>query len=390
MLLLGTSRLGASLSSQAYLAPLLKCLKKDDLFRVCICTGLKRGQSTSWVKPNGVVLASPHVNLPVLSILSFQLFQMRIGGILRQIEEHIERFKPEVLWFVLNLAQIIRIADRLRYRTSLPFFSMVWDTPERILSLSPSLSQSLRVDLMSEFSNVMRHSKCVSVVSQGMEQHVRDLGASRTVIMYPAISDYCGKKVLVNDVPRSDRTTVRIVFAGTLYAIHEWNAFLKAIDRWNASRRRLIQLDFIGHFPRRQAELRSWIQRYPTKPLDETIQFIKGAHIAYLPYHLSAMYRLDVQTSFPSKLSSYIAAGTPVFLHGPTDSSAARFLEAYHVGRTCSSTDVNEIVKTLESLLEDKLFLNQYADARYDALEHAIGERVLLTNFLNAIGTIRR
>jgi hypothetical protein len=388
MLFLGTHRTGASLSSNMYLSPICRHIKNEDLFRVCFCTSLRRAQSKSWVKSNGIVLTSPQSGLPVLNKLLFQLFEMRLGGILSQIEEQIERFKPDLLLFVLNLVQMIRIADRLRNRTVLPFFSLVWDAPERIMSLYPNLSTSFKAELMREFSNVVQHSKCVGVVSPGMGQHVRSLGASKTVVMYPAVSDLCDNAVLLKGQPSLDDVTIRIVFAGTLYAIQEWNAFLEAIDKWHTSGRCSIQLDYVGRFPGQGAQSRPWIRKYNVQPLDETIRIIKMAHIAYLPYHLAAEYQFDMQTSFPSKLSSYIAAGTPVLLHGPADSSAARFFEEYPVGRTCSSLEASEIMKALEFLLGDERFRKQYADARADALENAISERAMLRKFSEAVKAI--
>jgi hypothetical protein len=53
------------------------------------------------------------------------------------------------------------------------------------------------------------------------------------------------------------------------------------------------------------------------------VEQLKGCFLVYLNYPFSRLTRVLRQTSFPTKLSTYIMASRPILLHAPSDSSTA-------------------------------------------------------------------
>jgi glycosyltransferase involved in cell wall biosynthesis len=76
--------------------------------------------------------------------------------------------------------------------------------------------------------------------------------------------------------------------------------------------------------------------------------------VLYCPYWFDSNFKDEAKLSFPSKLTTYLAAGRPVFFHGPEYSSPARFLRENEAGLCCYSLSTEEIIKTLTKLVSDK------------------------------------
>jgi glycosyltransferase involved in cell wall biosynthesis len=64
---------------------------------------------------------------------------------------------------------------------------------------------------------------------------------------------------------------------------------------------------------------RGWI------PQSELASALASADILFLPYSFSQSSRDAVKTAFPSKTADYLAAGKPILVFGPRDSSLVRY-----------------------------------------------------------------
>jgi glycosyltransferase involved in cell wall biosynthesis len=123
---------------------------------------------------------------------------------------------------------------------------------------------------------------------------------------------------------------------GSIYARKEFLALLDALDvlGWTVSGRRVRVRLLASAFQieRRRAANIEFLG-YRTEA--EAMPLLAEADVGYLPYWFDPYFSLSVRYCFPSKLSSYLAAGLPVLFHGPSDSSVARFFKDYPVGLCC-------------------------------------------------------
>jgi len=162
---------------------------------------------------------------------------------------------------------------------------------------------------------------------------------------------------------------IDIVFAGSLYAYKEWSYFLDAIEEYNIlDQERNLNVMCIGPVSR-WAKKRDFVSYEMLKPIKEAAQIINKADIAYLPYWMSEKYSYAVRTAFPSKMSMYVASGTPVLFHGPEESTPTEFLNQYKVGVSCSSIASNDIIDSIHKILSVK-FQNQYVSSREVAMNN--------------------
>ena len=117
-------------------------------------------------------------------------------------------------------------------------------------------------------------------------------------------------------------------FAGSLHCKREWNAFVNAVSTWNGTRPDEITVRFIGRFPRFGAHQAPFVELLGMMSMGNTVDALSKSHGAYVPYWFSDRDAAVAKTAFPSKISAYVAAGVPVFYHGPAESTPANFLRA--------------------------------------------------------------
>jgi hypothetical protein len=94
-----------------------------------------------------------------------------------------------------------------------------------------------------------------------------------------------------------------------------------------------------------------------------------------------------VKTAFPSKLSFYTSAGTPIFYHGPEDSTPKEFLDKFPVGVSCHSVQSKDILNTLEKLLSPN-FRADYSEERDIAIHKVFHPDRIVEKFNNTIKEI--
>jgi hypothetical protein len=123
--------------------------------------------------------------------------------------------------------------------------------------------------------------------------------------------------------------------------------------------------------------------------LADALTELASTDVAYVPYWFDRGHARAAQTSFPNKISAYVAAGVPVFYHGPRESSPADFLQRYPVGQSCHSLDAADIQRTLRTLLFDRALRESFARARQCVLEECLGLEAMLRRFAELLGIER-
>ena len=76
------------------------------------------------------------------------------------------------------------------------------------------------------------------------------------------------------------------------------------------------------------------IEKLGYLPQDKTIRHLSECDILYCPYFFDEKRKEISKTGFPSKLSTCLAAGKPVFYHGPDYGSPSIFLKKHDAAAT--------------------------------------------------------
>jgi hypothetical protein len=187
--------------------------------------------------------------------------------------------------------------------------------------------------------------------------------------------------------PRSPNEPFVIGYAGSLYARKEWDALMSALGSvgWRLGGRDVMirvlasALDVRASGPAR-IEFLGWQSTTDAKSI------LSNCDICYVPYWFDEACRPGVELSFPNKISLYLAAGRPIFFHGPRESTPASFLARWPVGLACHSLDASVIVETLRRAATDAAFHAAAAAAIPTVLREELGLHIFRRRFAEFLG----
>jgi hypothetical protein len=263
----------------------------------------------------------------------------------RRAQELLRSHEAGSGWITLSSPECILLAHEL-IKSGVKLRVTVWDAPEHLFS-SQNIYCAAAEGLLRRFAEVLRSAASVSVISTNMQELYRSQFNIEAVVIRPvAIPPERNKTPL-------KRRTLRLVFAGSLYAKVEWNALMKSLKalHWRIANRRVV-IYFLGTFPLRGASWDRHVKQLGHLPAAEAAAICRKCDVAYLPYWLTGDNALVAATSFPSKLALYLSSGLPVLNHGPQTSEVTRIMRDYDIGVSCHSLASSNISAALEALAQ--------------------------------------
>jgi hypothetical protein len=189
----------------------------------------------------------------------------------------------------------------------------------------------------------IRSADKVFVISEGFRARVKELyGKDSTVLSLPF--DLGGAV----DEKRPVEKEHQIIFVGNLthFYFDGIKAMAAMLDELNQTREvplvlrlTLPNIDYVkkvvGDF--------KCIRCVPCQGLDDLRAEIAGSLMAFVPYSFDPQYKVMVQTSFPSKILSCLAASRYVLVYGPEDSSSVRYCRQHGLSEVIDKDDVGAL-----------------------------------------------
>jgi hypothetical protein len=232
------------------------------------------------------------------------------------------RRNARALWIVMHGA-MVHVAARLLGRAgTLPVHLSVHDDPpfgvsmlsRRHVALVPLVARDLRYALVRAWS--------VDVISQRMADRYRSLYGIDANVIHRGIAGP------VNVSPHHHLAAgLDIGVLGNTYGYKQLLVLARALEY--AAERAAVPARLVvvgaGHGARLQADLNGRIQVEVTGHLDESaaVERLSRCFLLYLNYPFSRRAAVLRNTSFPTKLSTYLLAARPLLVHSPRDSSIA-------------------------------------------------------------------
>jgi len=289
----------------------------------------------------------------------------------------------EVIWAVLDSPIMIYLAEEVHSRLGLPMVSHVWDVPEYFSETFAVLVWQQK-RLMASFARVLGNSLRCGVISEAMADEYRtEYGIDPVVIRYGV------EALTTTHVREREYATESFVigFAGSIYSSDAWDALLHGLQgiNWQIDGRPVVIRVFGPHLLLNthapvHVEYMGW------RSSKQTVEMLANVDICYLPYWFDPARRQEVRLAFPSKMSTYLGAGKPVFFHGPEYASVTAFMARFPAGVCCHSLDEAEIVGCLKQLAGDDLFYRQAINAAAEAMKEELSTEVFLNRFATMIG----
>lgn len=389
LMLLSTCHPGWEGTGGMILADAVRSYPRD---RLCCFTFLRpTNEEFGWaptrygagLPEQGIPGSWPRLGKLAISPLRHAAWRVQIERTIRQAVRFGRDQRVDKVWGIAetltNIMTIRRVAARLR----VPHVVNVWDPPDYI-AYYRKLDGFSTGCMMREFGRMMRGAEAAGVASPWMAEEFSRLYGTRCVVMWHGISE-----ALWHDpasAPVGDGH-VTVAYTGTLYARREFDAFLDAMALcdWRVHglpvRLRMLTPDLTLHCSRKIA-----MEHLGYRPLGETLDIVSRCDISYVPYWFDPAYERAVRLSFPSKLIAALAAGRPVFYHGPDGSSPAAFLREHPAGFHCNSLEPRRIVESLERFMADAAGYARATRAGREALEKEFRLDAYVGRFAQVVG----
>ncbi len=289
----------------------------------------------------------------------------------------------EVVLAVLNDPVIVYIATKVADGLNVPLITNVQDPPERFI-LDAHLDRMTARELMKRFAVALKSSLRVSTASEGMQETYRKRYGVDSVVLIHGLD----RAQWQPPGTRSSSGEFTIGFAGNLYCDREWMALLAALSSvaWSIDGRQ-VKIRVLAPHLNIRGDDTTRIEYLGWRPVDETVSLLAQTDLTYLPYWFDTDRELFVRQCFPNKLSTYLAAGRPVFYHGPPYASVSEFLRRYPAGIRCHSLDRNEIVQSLRAVIRSPQLYSEAVSAGQRALVEELNLEVFRDRVAKLLGT---
>jgi glycosyltransferase involved in cell wall biosynthesis len=257
----------------------------------------------------------------------------------------------DAFWMILEGQSMIRLAHRLMNVTSIPIRVQVMDPPDRWLRVH-NVDAVSSDEVARKFAEVVARADSCATASWAMAAQYKKVFKARCTPIIPSVPEEWARPPATSLV---DNSTIRIGFAGQVYAREEWDTLLLALSksRWKIAGR---PVEILAHAQYRQALDQSpdnHVKYYPWIDTKDLIVTLSEMDLLYCPYWFSAQEREDAELCFPSKLTTYLAAGRPVVFHGPSYSAPYKFLDRWNAAFLCRGPKPKHIREAIQQAVSD-------------------------------------
>jgi glycosyltransferase involved in cell wall biosynthesis len=255
------------------------------------------------------------------------------------------------IWCVLQGQTMVRLARPVAEALGVPLYTQVWDPLGWWLRANKTDADS-SAKVLNEFDETIRASRACATASWAMS---KEYSAKYGVKNIPVISSLSNDSACPPAMAPNHSEEFVIGMAGQIYATEEWNALIRAIEKfnWKVGGKKIKFRILSNGMPSgvihpKNAEYLGWMSQ------GDAIQNLSGVDMLYLPYWFLSVFREEATLSFPSKLITYLAAGRPILFHGPEYASPAKYLEENKAGLCCYSLEPDQIFEQIKLLATDR------------------------------------
>jgi hypothetical protein len=230
--------------------------------------------------------------------------------------------RARALWVVLHGAGV-QVAAELAKRRALPMHVTVHDDPAFAVALRSRRYFAMTPWVEHEFARALRGADSIDVIGAAMrERYLRRYGVD-SIVVHRAAADR------VMPVPAYDRREgLRIGVIGNMYSYEQLPLLGRALGR--ASRLLGVQarIVMVGHgfAERLKKDLTgTGVEVEVVGHVDEAeaIRLLSRCFAVYLNYPFDRRAAVLRETSFPTKLATYLRAARPIVTHAPKGTSLA-------------------------------------------------------------------
>lgn len=280
------------------------------------------------------------------------LLQPHAGKLVAQAAGWGRTVEIERLIAILDGPSVMLMAAPLADRLGVPLHTLVWDVPDHVLPSFGHTRWSAR-PLQAGFNAALRRSRSVAVMSRSMQRRFEaDYGVRTAILRQPIESAWSSSAASMTPHAADDFV---IGFAGSATARDEMELLCRTLDAMNWSiggrrvRLRVYGLRFVC-----QAQTPRWIEYRGYVP--ETADVVAGlseCDVLFLPQPFQDRGRAFAEYSFPTKFTTYLAAGRPTLILSPPYSALSEFCREQDLPIVCGRLQEDSVRDHLQRLVGD-------------------------------------
>jgi glycosyltransferase involved in cell wall biosynthesis len=270
--------------------------------------------------------------------------------IAKEVASFGKKFNVDLLWCVLQGQTMIRLAVPAAKALGVPLHTQVWDPPGWWLRANGVDPYSTR-RILEDFDAAVSYSRVTATASWAMADYYKHRYGVHTTPFIPGI-DISYALSPARDIHTHEK--IIIALAGQIYATDSWNGLIRALDSvgWQINGRKVV-IRLLGRNITVTTDRMMNIEFLGWHDQVQTLQLLAEADILYCPYWFDPTFADEAKLSFPSKLTTYLAAGRPVLFHGPDYASPAKFLVENKAGLCCHSLAEKDIIDAIQLLAQN-------------------------------------
>ena len=291
------------------------------------------------------------------SLVQWRVFRRReLAGGLERHDEALRALGIGHVVYFLNSLEILELAPMLNARLGVPYSTMEWDLIDRAADQIPA--RAVRARLLRKAAALRSGAASRGVASEGMASMYEHRWGLDSLVLRQTIAP-------VSRPAERPRGAFVIALCGTMIVPTEFRAFLDAMNllNWQVDGRP-IEFLWIGKAQGHRGELPGQVKVTGWVSHTRSLELLAQVDLGYSGLWFDPARRPIVESSFPSKIISYISAGVPVFYHGPDYGTPRHFMSAFPVGFGCHDLDPTAIAAAIERIVRSP---NALSDARQAA-----------------------
>ncbi|MDH6106143.1 hypothetical protein NWP22_09735 [Anabaenopsis tanganyikae CS-531] len=276
-------------------------------------------------------------------------YDRQIKVLVSQIEEQVRELGITRIWGILNTTVVVDALFGLMGKCDLPLYTQVWDDID-YLTQQRGLDATMRFRTRKRFGLLLKKSVKTGVICETMAQSYKQRYTARCEIIRHGLPNQ-----VIARTEYSSTDEFRIGFSGGMYAPDAWQALFAALAyiNWQIADNKPIKLIVMSGKITLPCTSPAHVEYLGWRTTDEVRQRLAECDLLYVPYPFTSYLKPLAQLSFPTKLSTYVNLGRPIFAHVPEYASLVDFYAQYPLGALCTSLDPKVIAEQITALAED-------------------------------------
>lgn len=253
---------------------------------------------------------------------------------------------------VLDSPTAILLAEPVARALGCPLHSLVWDMPDYLLNKTGHSSVSSK-PVLRAFDRAMHCSTRVAVMSHAMQEEIESRHSVETVILHQPV-DPAWLPAANSEPAQADEFVIG--FAGSVTARDEMEVLMEALDRcgWVLAGRpvrvRVFGLRLVCQASTaRRIEYRGYLAE-----VADVVAELAQCELLFLPQPFGHAHERFSRYSFPTKLTTYLAAGRPILLLAPPFATLSRFFTDEALPFVCNENSSEALLGHLQTVATDR------------------------------------